>query len=150
MVMQKVLFSNFISNLLSGSLRGSLSLLVLILTPALAQADAGAQAQPPGWVQMVPLVILVAIFYLLILRPQQKREKLRQSFVSQLKRGDDVILSSGILGRIEGMNDQVVTLEIADGVRMKVLRSAITSSVQAMQKAAAANKAKSDAKGENA
>lgn len=119
--------------------------LMTALVPALAMAEAAAgQPQPPAWVQMVPLIAMVGIFYFLILRPQQKREKQRQGFISALKRGDEVVLSSGILGRVEGMTDQVITLEIADGVRVKVLRTAIASSVQAMTQGASAT---ADAKG---
>lgn len=118
-------------------------------------AEAHAQAAPgqtaPAWVQMVPLVAMVAIFYFLILRPQQKREKLRQSFISALKRGDEVVTSTGMFGRVEGLTDQFVTLEISDGVRVKMLRSAISSSVQAVTQAAGASDAsKSGAKGGNA
>ena len=112
--------------------------LMTAFVPALAMAEAAGQPQPPAWVQMVPLIAMVGIFYFLILRPQQKREKTRQGFISALKRGDEVVLSSGILGRVEGMTDQVITLEIADGVRVKVLRTAIASSVQAMTQGTAA------------
>ncbi len=103
----------------------------VVSTEAFAQTAApGAQA--PGWVQAVPLVAMVAIFYFLILRPQQKREKLRQGFVSSLKRGDEVVTSTGMFGRVEGLTDQFVTLEISDGVRVKMLRSAVMSSVQSL------------------
>jgi len=115
---------------------------VLGASQAFAQAAPGQQA--PAWVQMVPLVAMVAIFYFLILRPQQKREKTRQGFISALKRGDEVITSSGLFGRVEGLTDQFITLEIADGVRVKVLRTAIMSSVQAMNTAAQASAVKSE------
>lgn len=114
----------------------------VILMPSIAFAQAASGQEPPAWMQLVPLVAMVAIFYLLILRPQQKREKLRQGFISALKRGDEVVTTSGILGRVEGLTDQVITLEIADGVRVKVLRSAIVSSVQAMTQAPATAEAK--------
>ncbi len=115
-----------------------------VLTTAVSlffSAEAFAQtaapgAQAPGWVQAVPLVAMVAIFYFLILRPQQKREKLRQGFVSSLKRGDEVVTSTGMFGRVEGLTDQFVTLEISDGVRVKMLRSAVMSSVQSLTQAA--------------
>lgn len=115
---------------------------VLGASQAFAQAAPGQQA--PAWVQMVPLVAMVAIFYFLILRPQQKREKTRQGFISALKRGDEVITSSGMFGRVEGLTDQFITLEIADGVRVKVLRTAIMSSVQAMNTAAQASAVKNE------
>ncbi|MDX9731598.1 MAG: preprotein translocase subunit YajC [Bdellovibrionales bacterium] len=102
---------------------------LLVSVPAMAQA---APPQQPAWVQMVPLVMMVAVFYFLILRPQQKREKSRQAFVAALKRGDEVVTATGLFGRVEGLTDQFVTLEIADGVRVKMLRSAIVSSVQAV------------------
>jgi len=114
----------------------------VLLSPSLAFAQATPGQEPPAWMQLVPLVAMVAVFYLLILRPQQKREKLRQGFISALKRGDEVVTTSGILGRVEGMTDQVITLEIADGVRVKVLRTAIVSSVQAMTQTATTAEAK--------
>ena len=106
---------------------------VLAGADAMAQTAGAAPAgQAPAWVQMVPLVFMVGIFYFLILRPQQKREKQKQQFVASLKRGDEVITSTGLFGRVEGLTEQFVTLEIADGVRVKILRSAIASSVQAL------------------
>ncbi len=110
------------------------ALVVLVSSDAFAQVTPGQQA--PGWVQAVPLVAMVAIFYFLILRPQQKREKNRQGFISTLKRGDEVVTSTGMFGRVEGLTDQFVTLEISDGVRVKMLRSSIMSSVQALTQTA--------------
>lgn len=118
-----------------------------VATATVLSSEAFAQAAPapgaaPAWVQMVPIVAMVAIFYFLILRPQQKREKTRQGFISALKRGDEVITSTGMFGRVEGLTEQFVTLEISDGVRVKMLRSAISSSVQAMTQATQAADAK--------
>lgn len=105
----------------------------LFASAAMAQTDAAAPGgQAPAWVQMVPLVFMVGIFYFLILRPQQKREKQKQQFVAALKRGDEVVTATGLFGRVEGLTEQFVTLEISDGVRVKILRSAIASSVQAL------------------
>lgn len=138
------MFRRFLTDSVFSSARAAqaASLLPVLLLPSIGFAQAAPGQQPPAWVQMVPLVAMVAIFYLLILRPQQKREKQRQGFISALKRGDEVVTSSGLLGRVEGMTDQVITLEIADGVRVKVLRSAIVSSVQAMTQAATPVEAK--------
>ena len=112
----------------------------LLSSSAFAQAASGPAA--PGWVQAVPLVFMVAIMYFLMIRPQQKREQARQSFVASLKRGDEIVTSSGMFGRVEGLTDQFVTLEVADGVRVKMLRSAISSSVQAITQAVQAADAK--------
>lgn len=129
----------FSQSAFKSALKMGAGLAVTLFMPILAAAESAApQTPPPAWAQMVPLILMVAIFYFLILRPQQKREKQRQGFISALKRGDEVVLSSGILGRVEGLTDQVITLEIADGVRVKVLRSSIASSVQAVTQNATA------------
>lgn len=117
------------------SLIVSLLLVAGTVSTAIAQTpDAGAQ--PPAWMSMMPIVFMFAIFYLLIFRPQQKKEKQRLEFINALKRGDEVITASGLVGRVEGLTEQFITLEIADGVRVKVLRTAIASSVQALTAAA--------------
>jgi len=95
-------------------------------TKAFAQAASGGQ---PSAVEMfLPFIFIFVIFYFLIIRPQAKRQKEHQKFVAEIKRGDTVVTTSGIFGRIEGINDAFVTLEIADGVRIKMLRSQILSS----------------------
>ncbi len=118
------------------SLVVSLLLIVGQASIATAQAAPDAAAQPPAWMSMMPIVFMFAIFYLLIFRPQQKKEKTRLEFIKALKRGDEVVTSSGMFGRVEGLTEHFITLEIADGVRVKVLRTAIASSVQALASAA--------------
>jgi len=88
---------------------------------AYAQA-ANAAASPAGGSIMVPLALSFAIFYFLIIRPQSKRQKKHTGFLGNLKRGDSVLTSSGILGTVEGITDKFVTLEIAEGVRIKILK----------------------------
>ena len=94
-----------------------------------ALADSGAQAGPPAIMQFVPFIFLFVVMYFLMIRPQQKRQKDHLAFLSQLKRGDDVVTASGIFGRVEGLNDQFVTLEVAPGVRIKILRSQVATSI---------------------
>jgi preprotein translocase subunit YajC len=96
---------------------------------AFAQAAGDAAAHPSLMEQLFPFVIIIVIFFFLVIRPAQRRQKTHQSFVSGLKRGDSVLTTGGILGTIEGLTEQFVTLEIADGVRVRVLRSQIASSV---------------------
>ena len=86
-----------------------------------------AAAQPSLWEQAMPFAFLILIFYFFILRPQAKRHKNQQTFLQQLKRGDSVLTSGGILGTIEGLTDKFVTLEVADGVRIRVLKTQISS-----------------------
>lgn len=95
---------------------------------SVAYAQSAAPVEGPSpMMQMVPFLFIFAVMYFLIIRPQAKRQKEQQKFLSELKRGDEVITSGGILGRIEGITEQFVTIEIADGVRVKMLRSQIAT-----------------------
>ena len=75
-----------------------------------------------GMTTLVMLGVMLLIFYFLLIRPQQKRAKEHKNMVSSLKRGDNVITSSGIYGRVVGIDGQVVTLEIAKNTHVRVLR----------------------------
>jgi preprotein translocase subunit YajC len=93
----------------------------------------GAPKQPGALEMMLPFVFVFAIFYFLVIRPQVKRQKTHQKFISELKKGDEVITTSGILGTIAGLTDRFVTLEVADGVSIKVLRSQVASTLAQQQ-----------------
>jgi preprotein translocase subunit YajC len=71
------------------------------------------------------LIIMFAIFYFLLIRPQQKRNKQHRELLGNLKKGDQVMTSGGIFGRITGINDQTVVLEIAPEVRIKISRASV-------------------------
>jgi preprotein translocase subunit YajC len=95
-----------------------------------AQAQAvGASPAGGGLGQIAILVVFVVVFYFLLIRPQQKRAKEHQAMLGKLAAGDEVVTAGGIVGRIHEINDQFVTLEIADNVRIKVQRSQVTSLV---------------------
>lgn len=94
---------------------------------AFAQAAGGATS-PSGFEMFLPFIFIFVIFYFLIIRPQARKQKDHQKFVTELKRGEAVVTTSGILGTIEGIAEAFVTLEIADGVRIKILRTQILSS----------------------
>jgi len=79
---------------------------------------------------LVPLILMFAIFYFLLIRPQQKKQKQHRQVLSSLKKGDRVITSGGLYGRITGLTDTVVTLEISEKVRVKVGRANIAGLVQ--------------------
>ncbi len=92
-----------------------------------AGAPAAAQGGMSGLMSMfLPLIIIFFIFWLLLIRPQQKRVKKHQEFLSNLKKGDEVITSSGIFGKITGIADNALTIEIADGVKIKVEKAHIS------------------------
>ena len=103
------------------------SLFVGLAQAQTAAAPAATTEQPSMLMSMIPFVFMIAVFYFLILRPQAKRQREQQDFLKNLKRGDDVITTGGILGRIEGLTDIFVTLEVSDGVRLRILRSQIAS-----------------------
>jgi preprotein translocase subunit YajC len=90
----------------------------------LAQAAPGGNSSP--FMQFVPLVAIIGIFYFLVLRPQSKKAKEHQKMLSELKKGDDVSTQGGLIGRITGIKDGEVTLQVQEGVRVRVLRSAVT------------------------
>lgn len=89
----------------------------------------GGGAAGGGFAAFIPLVVIVLIFYFLLIRPQQKRQKQHRQFLSNLKRGDIVVTTGGLHGKITGLTDMVVTLEIAENFRVKVSRSYIAGSV---------------------
>ena len=110
--------------------------------PPSAHAAGGAAAGPEAMlIQFLPLIALVVLFYFLMIRPQQKRMKQHQAMLGALKRGDTVVLSSGMVGKIVRVEDKEVGLEIAPGVTTKVVKAMIAD-VRTRGEPAAANDAK--------
>jgi preprotein translocase subunit YajC len=92
-----------------------------------AWAQAGGATGSSQFAPVLMMVVFVAIFYFLLIRPQQKKAKDHQNMVSKLSTGDEVVTSGGILGRITDVSDSFVTIEIADSVRVKVQKGQVTS-----------------------
>jgi preprotein translocase subunit YajC len=80
-----------------------------------------------SFVSFIPLILIFVVFYFLLIRPQQKQAKEHQQFLNDLKSGNKVITKGGLHGTITGLTETVVTLEIAQDVRVKLSRSAIAS-----------------------
>ena len=95
---------------------------------ALAENAAAPASFKDGLSPFIPLIMIFGVFYFLILRPQQKKQKETQRFLSELKRGDMVVTTSGIVGTIRTLSDRFVTLEVDEGVCLKVLRGQIAES----------------------
>jgi preprotein translocase subunit YajC len=76
---------------------------------------------------IVPFLLIIVIFYFLILRPQQKRQKERAALLESMKKGDKVITAGGIYGTVEGIEDKTILVKVADNVKMKMERSAVTT-----------------------
>ncbi len=99
-----------------------------LIPDAMAQtAGAPAGGSPMGMFIMMGL--FVVIFYFLLIRPQQKKQKEHQAMLTKLAAGDEVVTAGGILGRIVEIGDNFITLEIADNVRIKVQRFQVTTLV---------------------
>lgn len=99
---------------------------LLGLSAAMAQNQpAGGGMGGGGWVQLVPFFVMIAIFYFLLIRPQQRKQRELQDWLKSLKKGDEVVTTGGLVGRISGLTDQIVTLELQEKVRVRVLRSHI-------------------------
>ena len=85
-----------------------------------AAAAGGAPANP--FTSILPIVIIFAVFYFLILRPQQKQHKAQKQMLEALAMGDEIVTNGGILGKITKMDEQFLGVKIADGVEIKVQR----------------------------
>lgn len=97
------------------------------LAYAMGGGGAGAEGgQSAGFGAFVPLIIMFAIFYFLLIRPQQKKAKQHKELLGALKKGDRVVSSGGLHGTVTGLAEDVVTMEIAPKVRVKVSRGSIS------------------------
>ena len=97
----------------------------LLIPVALAENGAPAAAQGGGFMSFLPLIIIFAIFYFLLIRPQQKRAKEHRDLVSKLTKGDEVVAAGGLYGRVSDLDETSITLEVANGVSIKVQRQSV-------------------------
>ena len=94
----------------------------MLITPAYAQA--GSLGGDSLLVSLLPFVLIFVIMYFLILRPQQKRVKTHQDMVKNVRRGDSVVTSGGLMGRVtKVIDDDKIEIELADGIRVQQMRS---------------------------
>lgn len=101
-----------------------MTFLDFFLSPAYAQAAAAA---PNPLLQFAPLLILVVVFYFMLIRPQMKRTKEHRQMLSSLAKGDEAVTGGGVAGKVVGLGENYVSLEVADNVVIKVQRQAITA-----------------------
>ncbi len=78
-----------------------------------------------GLTSLLPLILMFVVFYFLLIRPQQKKMKDHQEMLKNLKRGDQIITNGGLVGKITGLTEKMVTLEVAEKIRVRILRSHI-------------------------
>ncbi len=110
-----------------------------------AQAAQAAQ-QPNPLMSLVPFVFIFLIFYFLMIRPQKKRMQQEQEMLKALNKGDEVFTKSGMLGTIYGMTERVITLEVAEGIKIKILRSEIAGPSKKLLEADVKDQQSSDKK----
>ena len=107
-------------------MRSFLFLLILFVAQA---CTTGGEDGGGGLSNFVPLIIIMALLWLVLLRPQQRRAKNRREMLSKLEVGDEVVMSSGVYGRIASFDEQTVFVDIADNVRVKVTRDSIAERI---------------------
>ena len=95
-----------------------------------AHAQSAAATQPNPIMSMVPLVLVFLVFYFLMLRPQKKKMEQEKKYISELKKGEEVYTKSGLIGKVYGITDKVVTLEVDGGIKLKVLKSFVAGSTK--------------------
>ena len=96
-------------------------------TAAETGAPAGApkpQPQSPGWMQLLPFVIIFALFYFMMIRPQQRKEKERRRMIEELRAGAKIVFAGGIVGTIAEATEKTFVVETTDG-KMEILRSCV-------------------------
>ncbi|MDX2238772.1 MAG: preprotein translocase subunit YajC [Hyphomonadaceae bacterium] len=115
----------------------------MFITPAYAQAAAGGTGNPLAdtLIQLLPIVFILVIFYFLLIRPQQKRLKQHQEMIAALKRGDTIVTSGGLIGKVRSVADDEVRVELAPNVEVRVVRQTI-SEVRGKGEPAPANDSK--------
>ncbi|MFH1282085.1 MAG: preprotein translocase subunit YajC [bacterium] len=104
--------------------------MLVSLLYAEAQAAQGAPQAGSGLMNFVPLIVIFAIFYFLIIRPQQKKSKDHQEMLSQIQKGDQVLTNGGIYGTVAALRGNVVELKVADDVKIRVAKHAISTTVK--------------------
>jgi preprotein translocase subunit YajC len=119
----------------------------MFISPAYAQAAAGGSGE--ALMQFLPLILIFVVFYFLLIRPQQKRQKEHKAVLEGLRRGDRVVTGGGIIGTVAKVlpEKDEIDVDIAEGVRVKVMRSSISTVVARTEPAKPAAVAAADADG---
>ena len=96
----------------------------MLISPAFAQAAGAAQENP--FLTFLPMIAIFVVFYFLLIRPQQKKQKEARAMLEALEKGNEVVTAGGMLGRIVKLDEQYVTVEVAPNVQVVVQRGAIS------------------------
>lgn len=94
-----------------------------------AEPAGGAAGAAGGFASFIPLILIFVVFYFLLIRPQQKQAKQHQKFLSELKKGTRIVTKGGIHGMITELNDNIISLEIAKDITIKISRDAVAGAI---------------------
>lgn len=103
------------------------SILNFIIPPAFAEGSAPAAGAQGGFLQFLPLVVLMLVMYFLMIRPQQKKAKEHRLMVDGLKKGDEIVTQGGLLGKVADVNDTFISVKLADNVQVNIQRHAVSA-----------------------
>lgn len=98
----------------------------MFISTAYAQTAAGAGDMGSGLMSFLPLVLMFGVLYFVMIRPQMKRQKEHKAMVEALGKGDEVVTAGGMLGKVTKVADDFLTVEVADGVDIRLQRTAVT------------------------
>ena len=97
------------------------------ISPALAEAAGSQAAASPGLLDFAFPIILLVLFYVMLIRPQQKRAKQHRAMQAELAKGDEVVTDGGLMGKVLDITENAITVQIAEGVEVKVRRESINA-----------------------
>lgn len=105
--------------------------LLLVTLPGFSMAAAGAAAPPAAspFLSFGMIAVFIVIFYLMIWRPQAKRQKEHKSLLEELKPGDEIVTSSGLAGKVVKIKDEFLVIELAENVEVKVQKHAVSATL---------------------
>jgi preprotein translocase subunit YajC len=114
--------------------------MTILQFPLAMMSNPNAQGQSGGLGGMlVPMLLIMAIFYFMMIRPQQRKEKERRAMLEAVKSGDRVVFGGGMIGTVTNLKDQTLIVKIADSVKVEVLRGSVTRVVEKDEKLAEEN-----------
>ena len=94
-----------------------------------AMASPGGEGGSP-FAMLLPIIGMLAIFYLLLIRPQQKRQKEQQSMIAALRKGDRILTTGGIYGTVVGIKENIIVLKVAENVKIEILKNSVASLIE--------------------
>jgi preprotein translocase subunit YajC len=99
----------------------------MLITPAYAQSLFGGEGGSSTLVQIAPLALIFVVFYFFLIRPQQQKAKEQKAMLSAIRRGDRIVTGGGLIGTVAKVQDDEVLVDLAEGMRVRVVRSTVAS-----------------------